>query len=187
MFSLNALYAAQMSVPIGILTISDRASRGEYEDRGGPAIEAWLSASLSTVWEPVRQIVPDDAFFIEGALCSMCDDHACTLVLTTGGTGPAARDVTPEATAAVCDRLLPGFGELMRAASLEIVPTAILSRQIAGSRGASLIINLPGKPSAVSDCLNAVFAAVPYCMDLLGGDRLDTRPDVCASFRPKGG
>jgi len=176
-----------MTIPIGVLTVSDRASRGEYEDRGGPAIEAWLHDALASSWTPVRGIVSDDRPAIEDSLVRMCDESRCDLVLTTGGTGPAVRDVTPEATEAVCDRLLPGFGELMRAASLAVVPTAILSRQIAGTRGRSLIINLPGKPSAVADCLNAVFPAVPYCMDLIEGGRIETHAHVCDSFRPKGG
>jgi len=173
-----------MPTPLGILTVSDRASRGEYEDRGGPAIQAWLARVLSCEWEACAEVVPDEPDRIEAALVRMCDEHRCGLVLTTGGTGPASRDVTPEATAAVCERLLPGFGESMRAASLLVVPTAILSRQIAGTRGQSLIINLPGKPSAVGDCLDAVFPAVPYCIDLLGGPRLEAHADQCVVFRP---
>jgi len=174
-----------MSCPIGMLTVSDRASSGAYEDRGGPAIAAWLESALTSPWRPVRAMVPDEPDEIQQALRQLCDVEGCTLVLTTGGTGPAPRDVTPEATEAVCDRLMPGFGELMRSASLAVVPTAILSRQLAGTRGTSLIINLPGNPSAVDDCLNAVFPAVPYCVDLLGGDRLETDPEVCAAFRPR--
>ncbi len=168
-----------------MLTVSDRASSGAYEDRGGPAIAAWLESALTSPWRPVRAMVPDEPDEIQQALRQLCDVEGCTLVLTTGGTGPAPRDVTPEATEAVCDRLMPGFGELMRSASLAVVPTAILSRQLAGTRGTSLIINLPGNPSAVDDCLNAVFPAVPYCVDLLGGDRLETDPEVCAAFRPR--
>ena len=168
-----------------MLTVSDRASSGAYEDRGGPAIAAWLASALTSPWRPVRAMVPDEPDDIQQALRQLCDVEGCTLVLTTGGTGPAPRDVTPEATEAVCDRLMPGFGELMRSASLAVVPTAILSRQLAGTRGTSLIINLPGNPSAVDDCLNAVFPAVPYCVDLLGGDRLETDPEVCAAFRPR--
>lgn len=174
------------SVPIGILTISDRASQGVYEDQGGPAIQAELGRYLASPWHPVARVVPDDREMIVFMLRSLCDDARCPLVITTGGTGPAPRDVTPEATEAVCDKMMPGFGELMRLESLKVVPTAILSRQTAGIRGQSLIINLPGKPSAIADCLKAVFAAVPYCIDLIGGPRLDTNPAVCVAFRPKG-
>jgi molybdopterin adenylyltransferase len=172
-------------IPIGVVTISDRASRGVYEDRGGPGIEAALKDLLASPWRPVRRLVPDERPAIKAALCDLADDERCSLILTTGGTGPALRDVTPEATEAVCDRLLPGFGELMRTKSLLEVPTAILSRQLAGTRGASLIINLPGKPTAIRTCLDAVFAAVPYCIDLIGGDRLETNPQFCKAFRPK--
>jgi molybdopterin adenylyltransferase len=170
---------------IGILTVSDRASRGEYEDRGGPAIREWLDRVLCSEWAACAEIVPDETDCIKEAIVRMCDEQQCCLVLTTGGTGPSARDVTPEATEAVCERLMPGFGELMRTASLRVVPTAILSRQIAGMRGQSLIINLPGKPSAVADCLNAVFPAVPYCIDLMGGPRLEAHAEQCEVFRPK--
>jgi molybdopterin adenylyltransferase len=172
-------------VPIGVVTVSDRASAGVYEDRGGPGIEAALGAILSTPWRAVRRLTPDERPAIEAALTDLADVERCSLILTTGGTGPAARDVTPEATEAVCERILAGFGELMRAKSLLEVPTAILSRQIAGTRGASLIINLPGKPAAIRTCLDAVFPAVPYCLDLIGGDRLETKPEVCKAFRPK--
>jgi molybdopterin adenylyltransferase len=174
-----------MSNPrIGILTVSDRASRGEYEDKSGPAIAATLAEFLSCDWEPVTRVVPDEQPQIEAALVELC--ATCHLVVTTGGTGPAPRDVTPEATAAVCDRLMPGFGELMRAESLKSVPTAILSRQIAGLRGSSLIVNLPGKPAAIRECLLAVFPAIPYCLDLIGGPRLTTNSAVVTAFRPKG-
>jgi molybdopterin adenylyltransferase len=169
---------------IGILTISDRASRGVYEDRGGPAIQAWLARVLACEWQPVAKIIADEQPEIEAALRQMSDVDRCCLIVTTGGTGPALRDVTPEATEAVCEKMLPGFGELMRQASLRIVPTAILSRQTAGIRGNALIINLPGKPSAIDDCLNAVFPAVPYCIDLIGGDYLVTDPAHCVAFRP---
>lgn len=169
---------------IGILTISDRASLGVYEDRGGPAIRDWLGRALSSPWQAVARIIPDEQPQIEAALIELCDVEACCLVVTTGGTGPALRDVTPEATEAVCGKLLPGFGELMRTASLHVVPTAILSRQTAGIRGHSLIINLPGKPSAIDDCLQAVFPAVPYCIDLIEGARLETNPPFCTAFRP---
>jgi molybdopterin adenylyltransferase len=173
------------NIPIGVLTISDRASQGVYEDKGGPGIEAALKDLLASPWRPVRRLVPDERAAIEGALIALADHERCSLILTTGGTGPSPRDVTPEATEAVCDRLLPGFGELMRTKSLLEVPTAILSRQVAGTRGASLIINLPGKPAAIRTCLDAVFAAVPYCIDLIGGDRLETNPQFCKAFRPK--
>ena len=171
---------------IGIVTVSDRASRGEYEDRGGPAIHEELSKILTSAWEPVARVIPDDQALIEKTLIELCDEEGCCLVVTTGGTGPAPRDVTPEATEAVCERILDGFGELMRSKSLEIVPTAILSRQIAGTRGGALLINLPGKPSAIHDCLDAVFPAVPYCVDLIGGPYLETDESVCQAFRPKG-
>lgn len=172
-------------IPIGILTVSDRASRGEYEDKGGPGIVAALTDILAVRWRAVARIVPDERPAIEAALRELADDERCSLVLTTGGTGPAPRDVTPEATEAVCDRLMPGFGELMRTASLREVPTAILSRQIGGLRGRTLIVNLPGKPTAIRTCLDAVFPAIPYCVDLIGGDRIETDPSVCKAFRPK--
>lgn len=170
---------------IGIVTVSDRASRGEYEDKGGPAIEAELTKILLSDWEAVNVVIPDERPVIEEALIDLCDNEGCSLVLTTGGTGPALRDVTPEATEAVCQKLMPGFGELMRTESLKIVPTAILSRQIAGIRGKSLIINLPGNPPAIHDCLRVVFPAVPYCIDLLDGPWLETDPEYCKAFRPK--
>jgi molybdopterin adenylyltransferase len=170
---------------IGVVTVSDRASAGLYEDKGGPGIEAALAAILATPWRPVRRLVADERPLIEAALRELADVAGCSLILTTGGTGPAPRDVTPEATRAVCEREMPGFGELMRAASLAEVPTAILSRQLAGIRGRSLIVNLPGKPSAIRTCLDAVFPAIPYCLDLTGGDRLETNPAVCKAFRPK--
>ncbi|MCK6472747.1 MAG: molybdopterin adenylyltransferase [Planctomycetes bacterium] len=171
---------------IGILTVSDRASRGEYEDRGGPAIREELSKILASPWTPVAKVIPDERPQIEAALKELCDQDGCCLVVTTGGTGPAARDVTPEATEAVCEKMMPGFGEMMRSVSLKVVPTAILSRQTAGIRGKSLIVNLPGKPSAIADCLGAVFPAIPYCIDLIGGPRLETNPAACKAFRPKG-
>lgn len=174
------------AVPIGVVTVSDRASRGIYQDLSGPAIESYLAEVLSTPFRIVRRIVEDERPLIEAAMIELCDVEGCHLVVTTGGTGPAPRDVTPEALFAVCDRMMPGFGEAMRAKSLTIVPTAILSRQEAGLRGASLIINLPGKPSAIRDCLDAVMPAVPYCIDLAGGYRLDTRPERMIAFRPKG-
>ena len=172
--------------PIGIVTVSDRASAGLYEDKGGPGIEAALAAILASPWRPVRRVIPDERAQIEAALIELADVERCSLILTTGGTGPSPRDVTPEATEAVRERMMPGFGELMRTRSLLEVPTAILSRQTAGLRGRSLIVNLPGKPSAIRTCLDAVFPAIPYCLDLTGGDRLETNPDVCKAFRPKG-
>ena len=171
--------------PIGVVTISDRASAGVYEDKGGPGIEAALAAILASPWRPVRRIIPDERARIEATLIELADLERCSLILTTGGTGPSPRDVTPEATEAVCERMMPGFGELMRTRSLLEVPTAILSRQTAGLRGSSLIINLPGKPSAIRTCLDAVFPAIPYCLDLIGGDRIDTNPAACKAFRPK--
>lgn len=169
---------------IGILTISDRASRGDYEDKGGPAINAWFSRVLTSPWEAVARVIPDEQGVIEEALVELSDVEGCCLVVTTGGTGPAVRDVTPEATEAVCQKMMPGFGELMRSASLKFVPTAILSRQTAGIRGQCFILNLPGKPSAIDDCLNAVFPAIPYCIDLIDGAYLESNPEQCKSFRP---
>jgi molybdopterin adenylyltransferase len=169
---------------IGILTVSDRASRGDYEDKGGPAINAWLSRVLASPWEAVVHVIADEQTQIESALIELSDVEGCSLIVTTGGTGPALRDVTPEATDTVCDKMLPGFGELMRAASLKFVPTAILSRQTAGIRGHCLIVNLPGKPSAIGDCLDAVFPAIPYCIDLINGAYLESAPEQCKIFRP---
>jgi molybdopterin adenylyltransferase len=170
---------------IGIVTISDRASSGIYEDRGGPAIQAVLKDVLTTPVELVARLIPDEQQVIQQTLVELADLDRCALIVTTGGTGPSPRDVTPEATAAVCDMVLPGFGEQMRAISLRKVPTAILSRQIAGIRGQSLIVNLPGSPGAIRDCLIAVFPAIPYCIDLIGGARLDTNPTFVSAFRPK--
>ena len=170
---------------IGFVTVSDRASRGEYEDLGGPAMQGWLSDALSNEWEAVARVVPDEQDQVEAVLKELADEQNCCLIVTTGGTGPALRDITPEATLAVCNKVLDGFGEQMRAVSLKFVPTAILSRQIAAIRGQSLIINLPGKPSAIADCLNAVFPAVPYCIDLLEGPYLETNESFVKAFRPK--
>ena len=170
---------------IGIVVTSDRASAGTYTDLGGPAIRATLTDYLQTPWEDRYRLIPDDFATIVATLQELCDREACDLVVTTGGTGPAPRDVTPEATEAVCDKLMPGFGELMRATSLRFVATAILSRQTAGIRGKSLIINLPGKPKSIRECLNAVFPAVPYCLDLIGAARLETHEAVLKAFRPK--
>jgi len=175
----------QATIRIGLLTVSDRASRGEYEDLGGPAMRVWFEKALISKWAAVALIVPDEQDQVEQALKKLADKEGCCLIVTTGGTGPARRDITPEATEAVCDKILDGFGEQMRAVSLKFVPTAILSRQIAGIRGQSLIINLPGKPSAIDDCLNAVFPAVPYCIDLLEGPYLETDEAVITAFRPK--
>ena len=173
-----------MIARIGILTISDRASRGEYEEKGGPAIHEWFTRVLSSPWQAVARVIPDEQLEIEVALCELSDVEGCSLIVTTGGTGPALRDVTPEATEAVCSKMMPGFGELMRTASLKFVPTAILSRQTAGIRGHSLIVNLPGKPSAIDDCLSAVFPAIPYCIDLIEGAYLESDPEQCRVFRP---
>ncbi len=170
---------------IGIVTVSDRASRGDYEDLGGPAIRDYLAEVLTSKWQPVNRVISDDQRLIEETLSGLCDDQQCCLVITTGGTGPAKRDVTPEATEAVCDKMMHGFGELMRKVSLEKVPTAILSRQTAGIRGTSLIVNLPGKPKAIAECLDAVFPAIPYCIDLLEGPRLTTDENRLVAFRPK--
>jgi molybdopterin adenylyltransferase len=173
------------AVRIGIVTISDRASRGQYQDLGGPAIRDCLTEILSCPWEPVTRVIPDERPLIEETLKQLCDQEKCCLVVTTGGTGPARRDVTPEATEAVCDKILDGFGELMRAVSLKVVPTAILSRQVGGIRGHSLIVNLPGKPGAIRDCLLAVFPAIPYGIDLIEGPYLTTNEAVVKAFRPK--
>ncbi|MBK4720045.1 molybdopterin adenylyltransferase [Azospirillum sp. YIM DDC1] len=170
---------------IGIVTVSDRASRGIYEDKGGPAIREELDRIVASPWEPVARVIPDDREGIAATLIELADRERCDLIVTTGGTGPALRDVTPEATEQVCEKMMPGFGELMRSVSLTVVPTAILSRQTAGIRGGSLIVNLPGKPSAIHDCLMAVFPAIPYCLDLIGAARIDTDPLVCKAFRPK--
>lgn len=170
---------------IGIVTVSDRASRGEYEDLGGPAIRQYLQEVLTCPWQALARIVPDEQDQLEQTLIDLADVQGCSLVITTGGTGPARRDITPEATLAVCGKLLPGFGELMRKVSLEKVPTAILSRQTAGIRGGTLIVNLPGQPRAIRECLDAVMPAVPYCIDLLEGPYLTTDPSRVVAFRPK--
>lgn len=172
-------------VTIGIVSISDRASGGVYKDEGLPALETWL---IEVLWNPIRfvkRLIPDDVETISAALKALTDEDPCSLVLTTGGTGPAPRDVTPEATLAVADKVLPGFGEQMRAVSLKYVPTAILSRQVGVIRGQTLILNLPGQPKAIRETLDGVFAAVPYCIDLIGGPYLETRMDRIQTFRPK--
>ena len=173
------------SVAIGIVTVSDRASSGVYEDNSGPAIEQFLQEVVTTPWRAIRRLVPDGIESVRDALIDLADREACALIFTTGGTGPAPRDLTPEATQAACTRLMPGFGELMRLESLKQVPTAILSRQIAGIRGRTLIVNLPGRPASIRVCLDAVFPAVPYCLDLIGAARIETDPARCKVFRPK--
>lgn len=178
-------------VRIGVVSISDRASTGVYEDKGLPALQAWLSGALRNpiTFEP--RLIPDERALIAQTLRELVDEAGCHLVLTTGGTGPALRDVTPEATLDVADREMPGFGEQMRQISLRFVPTAILSRQVAVIRGQALIINLPGQPKAIAETLgghetaSGIFAAVPYCLDLIGGPYLETRDEVCKAFRPK--
>ncbi|MDQ8205123.1 molybdopterin adenylyltransferase [Pelagicoccus sp. SDUM812003] len=172
---------------IGVINVSDRASQGVYEDTPGKSCVELLKEWLATPFEVSYAIVPDDQAKIKAKLKQFADEDGCSLIVTTGGTGPDPRDVTPEATEAVCDRMLPGFGELMRAASLKYVPTAILSRQTAGTRESCLIVNLPGKPKAIRENLEAVFPAIPYCIDLIGGARLETNEAVMQAFRPKGG
>ncbi|KHG34245.1 MULTISPECIES: molybdopterin adenylyltransferase [Sulfurospirillum] len=172
-------------IKIGILTVSDRASAGVYEDLSGQAIIATLNEYLSSPWKSAYRVIPDEQALIEASLKQMADEEGCCLIVTTGGTGPALRDVTPEATEAVCEKMMPGFGELMRQVSLKYVPTAILSRQTAGIRGKSLIINLPGKPKSIRECLDAVFPAVPYCIDLLEGPFLTCHEEIIKPFRPK--
>ena len=169
---------------VGLVSVSDRASQGVYVDQGIPALQAWLQGALRTPVQVVTRLVQDDAPTISAALIELVDVERCHLVLTTGGTGPARRDVTPEATTAVCQKLLPGFGEQMRAASLRVVPTAILSRQTAGICGQTLIVNLPGRPKAIRENLAAVFPAIPYCIDLVGGPRLETHAGLMPVFRP---
>ncbi|WP_297483366.1 molybdopterin adenylyltransferase [Ferrovum sp.] len=172
-------------VRIGLVSVSDRASQGIYEDRGLPALQTWLDEVLVTPWQALSRLIPDEQSLIETTLIELCDREDCALILTTGGTGPAPRDVTPDATRNIAHRVLDGFGEQMRAVSLKYVPTAILSRQIGATRGHTLILNLPGQPRAIKQTLDGIFAAVPYCIDLIGGPRLETRPDVITAFRPK--
>ena len=173
-------------IKIGVINVSDRASAGIYEDIPGKAVVETLKEYLISEFETVYRVIPDEQDLISATLIEMADVHNCCLIVTTGGTGPAKRDVTPEATEAVCEKLLPGFGELMRAESLKHVPTAILSRQMAGIRGKTLILNLPGKPAAIRDCLLAVMPAIPYCIDLIEGPYLTTHEAVVKTFRPKG-
>ena len=182
-------------VRIGVVSVSDRASSGVYEDKGIPALQDWLSRALRNpiTWE--TRLIPDEQDTISATLRELVDTAGCHLVLTTGGTGPAPRDVTPEATLAVADKVMPGFGEQMRAISLNFVPTAILSRQVAVIRGQALIVNLPGQPKSIAETLqglpqasppvHGIFAAVPYCIDLIGGPYLETDPTLCQAFRPK--
>ena len=177
-----------MKIKIGVITVSDRASQGIYEDISGKAIIETLNNYLITEWEAEYRVIPDEQDIIEGTLIELTDEVGCNLIVTTGGTGPAKRDVTPEATIAVSHKMMDGFGELMRQVSLQYVPTAILSRQVAGIREgekSSLIINLPGKPKAIRQCLDAVFPAVPYCIDLIEGYYLETDENVVKAFRPK--
>ncbi|KPK27335.1 MAG: molybdenum cofactor biosynthesis protein MogA [Betaproteobacteria bacterium SG8_40] len=182
---------------IGLVSISDRASQGVYKDEGVPALEQWLTHAVVNPLTFVARIIPDDQPVIENTLKELADLESCNLILTTGGTGPAPRDITPEATLAVADKLMPGFGEQMRQISLRFVPTAILSRQVAVIRGSTLIINLPGQPKSIRETLeglkddagkpvvHGIFAAVPYCVDLIGGPYIETNDDVCKAFRPK--
>ncbi len=170
---------------IGLVSISDRASSGVYEDKGIPALQDWFGRALCSPWRMETRLIPDEQASIEQTLIELCDSAGCHLVLTTGGTGPALRDVTPEATLAVAHKLMPGFGEQMRQISLAFVPTAILSRQVGATRNASLILNLPGQPKAIKETLDGVFAAVPYCIDLIGGAYIETRPGTLDVFRPK--
>lgn len=184
-------------VVIGLVSISDRASGGVYEDKGIPALQGWLGKALETPFRAETRLIPDDQASIEATLVELCDVAGCALVLTTGGTGPAPRDVTPEATVAIADKLMPGFGEQMRQISLAFVPTAILSRQVAVIRGKTLVINLPGQPKAIAETLEGlkdadgtqkvpgIFAAVPYCIDLIGGPYIETNESVVKVFRPK--
>jgi molybdopterin adenylyltransferase len=172
-------------VTLGLISISDRASQGIYEDKGLPALKEWLAAVLHNPIRFVERLIPDDQPGIEAALIELAERQGCCLILTTGGTGPAPRDVTPEATLAVADKVLPGFGEQMRAVSLKYVPTAILSRQVGVTRGSCLILNLPGQPKAIKETLDGVFAAVPYCIDLIGGPYLETQEALIQAFRPK--
>lgn len=172
-------------IKVGIINVSDRASRGEYEDLPGKEVRRLLNLWLLNSWEEDYAVIPDEQNLLEDAMINMADQNGCCLIVTTGGTGPAVRDVTPEATMAVCEKILPGFGEQMRQVSLQYVPTAILSRQTAGIRGNTLIVNLPGKPKSIRECLEAVFPAIPYCIDLIDGPYLETNESEMKVFRPK--
>ena len=173
------------NIKIGVVTASDRASAGVYEDLSGQAIIDTLKEYLTNEWEPVYRVIPDDQPVVENTLIALADSEECCLIVTTGGTGPAPRDLVPEATEAVCNKMMPGFGELMRQVSLQYVPTAILSRQTAGIRNKTLIVNLPGKPKSIRECLDAVFPAIPYCVDLIEGPFLEADESVIKAFRPK--
>ena len=173
------------SLTIGLVSISDRASAGIYEDKGLPGLTEWFTTALKSPWTMVTRLIPDEQAVIERTLVALVDVDGCDLVLTTGGTGPAPRDVTPEATLAVAHKVLPGFGEQMRQVSLRYVPTAILSRQVGVVRGRALILNLPGQPKAIKETLDGIFPAVPYCIDLIGGPYVETHDAVCKVFRPK--
>ncbi|MCG8338448.1 MAG: molybdopterin adenylyltransferase [Proteobacteria bacterium] len=170
---------------VGVVTISDRASSGEYEDKSGPAIREWLGQALASEWETIEKVIADEQDQIEEILITLADKEKCHLVLTTGGTGPAKRDVTPEATMAIADKIMDGFGERMRSISLKYVPTAILSRQVGVIRKECLIINLPGQPKAIKETMDELFAAIPYCIDLIGGPYIETNESVVKAFRPK--
>ena len=172
------------NVIVGIITVSDRASGGVYEDVSGPAIEEFLKDVVTSPWRAIKRLVPDGVNSVRDALIDLADRERCDLIFSTGGTGPAPRDLTPEATEAACTRMMPGFGELMRMESLKQVPTAILSRQTAGIRGKTLIVNLPGRPTSIKFTLQAVFPAIPYCLDLIGAGRIETDPARCKAFRP---
>ncbi len=174
-----------MKSKIGIITVSDRASAGVYDDLSGKAIIETLDEYLISPWEEIYKVIPDEQDIIEATMIEMADEQNCSLIVTTGGTGPSKRDVTPEATENVCDRMMPGFGELMRQESLKFVPTAILSRQTAGLRKDSLIVNLPGKPKSIRECLDAVFPAIPYCLDLMEQPFMECDEKVIKVFRPK--
>src|SRR4249920_3914129 len=173
------------SLLIGLVSISDRASAGAYEDKGIPSLNEWFNTALKSAWRMETRLIPDEQPVIERTLIELVDTIGCDLVLTTGGTGPALRDVTPEATLAVVHKVLSGFGEQMRQVSLKYVPTAILSRQVGVIWGRVLILNLPGQPKAIKETLDGVFSAVPYCIDLIGGPYVETHESVCAAFRPK--
>lgn len=174
-----------MDIRIGVINVSDRASKGIYEDIPGKAIVETLNEYLISPWEPVYKVIPDEQELIANSMKQMADEEGCCMIITSGGTGPAKRDVTTEATESVCQKMMPGFGELMRQESLKYVPTAILSRQTAGIRNNTLILNLPGKPNAIRQCLDAVFPAIPYCIDLIEGPYLECNEEVIKIFRPK--
>lgn len=172
-------------IRLGIVTVSDRASQGEYSDEGGPAILGFFEQAIKSPWTALYRCVPDERSAVETALIELVDQEGCHVVVTTGGTGPAPRDITPEATEAVCDRMMPGFGEQMRTISLAYVPTAILSRQVGGLRGGALLFNLPGRPKAIRETIDEIWKAVPYCVDLMNGPYMDMDATVCDAFRPK--